>query len=171
MIRASARLPRPVPHSEQEIDTVAGRCRVSVKKRALTSAAAAIVPIPGLDLAVDIGLMMKMMDDINAEFGLTSDQIDAMAPSDRTTTHKAIAAVGSSLIGRAITRKSLTVVLRGVAKRLATAGAVKYVPFAGQAMAGGLSYVVLKYVGNRHIDDCVAVAEILAGERDSHTAG
>jgi uncharacterized protein (DUF697 family) len=165
---AAARLPRPVPRTEPESDTAARRCRTSVKKRALLSATAAVVPIPGLDLAVDLGMMMQMMDDINAEFGLTGAQIDAMAPADRMTTHKAITAVGSSLIGRVITREALTVALRSVAKRLLTAGTVKYVPLAGQAMAAGISYVALKYVGNRHIEDCVAVAEILAGQRDAH---
>jgi hypothetical protein len=35
---------------------------------------------------------------------------------------------------------------------------VRYVPLAGQAMAATLSFAAIKYLGERHIRDCVMVA-------------
>lgn len=134
-------------------------------KRALLSATAAVVPVPGLDLAVDLGVLMKMLQEINTEFGLTPEQIELLAPKRRLSAYKAIAAVGSSLIGRAITREALSLILKGMARRIATKTTVKYVPLAGQAVAATISFAAIKYIGDRHIDDCVAVAELLAGHR------
>ena len=152
-----------VPAAARDIDAAARRCRKAVTKRALISAAAAVVPIPGLDLAVDIGMLMKMLQEINAEFGLTPEQIERLAPKRRLSAYKAIAAVGSSVIGRAITREALSLVIKSLARRLATKTTVKYVPLAGQAVAATISFAALKYIGDRHIDDCVAVAQGIAG--------
>jgi len=151
-----------VPSTARDIDAAAHRCRKMVMKRALISASAAVVPIPGLDLAVDFGLIMKMLQEINADFGLTPEQIEALAPKTRLTAYKAIAAVGSSVIGRAITREAISMVVKSVARRVATKTTVKYVPLAGQAVAATISFAALKYIGDRHIEDCVAVARKMA---------
>ncbi|MBA2414246.1 MAG: hypothetical protein H0V63_15690, partial [Burkholderiaceae bacterium] len=50
--------------------------------------------------------------------------------------------------------------------RLSVKQAAKYVPFAGQAVAASLSFAALKSLGNRHIEDCVRVAETLLDLRD-----
>jgi uncharacterized protein (DUF697 family) len=154
-----------VPASVRDIEGAARRCRKVVMKRALLSATAAVVPVPGLDLAVDLGVLMKMLQEINTEFGLTPEQIELLAPKRRLSAYKAIAAVGSSLIGRAITREALSLIFKGMARRIATKTTVKYVPLAGQAVAATISFAAIKYIGDRHIDDCVAVAELVAGHR------
>lgn len=153
-----------VPASPRDIDAAAHRCRKAVMKRALISATAAVVPIPGIDLAVDVGVLMKMLQEINAEFGLTPEQIELLAPKRRLSAYKAIAAVGSSVVGRAITREALSLIVKSVARRLAANTAVKYIPLAGQAVAATISFAAIKYIGDAHIDDCVAVAEAVAGQ-------
>jgi len=163
--RSSTRALALIPAGARDIDAAAHRCRKVVMKRALISATAAVVPIPGIDLAVDVGVLMKMLQEINTEFGLTPEQIELLAPKRRLSAYKAIAAIGSSVIGRAITREVLSLVVKSVAKRLATKTTVKYVPLAGQAVAATISFAAIKYIGDRHIDDCVAVAESVAGHR------
>ncbi|MFN3566233.1 MAG: hypothetical protein ACK4V1_09675 [Burkholderiaceae bacterium] len=147
-----------IPATRRDVDAVARRCRKIVTRRALVAAGAAVVPVPGLDVAVDLGMLMKMLQEINEAFGLTPAQIDALAARRRLTAYKAIAAIGSSYIGRILTRELALTLLKRVARRIATATAVKYVPLAGQALAAGISFAAIKYIGERHIDDCIAVA-------------
>jgi uncharacterized protein (DUF697 family) len=147
-----------MPETQRDIDAVAQACRRQVNKRALVSAGAAVVPIPGIDIAVDFGLMAQMLQDINTAFGLTPEQIEALAPKRRLSVTKAIGALGASAVGRHVTRQLLLVIAKGAATRLVAKASVKYVPLAGQAIAAGLSYGVIRYVGQQHIADCVHVA-------------
>lgn len=148
-----------IPATRREVAAVARRCRKIVTRRALVAAGAAVVPIPGIDVAVDLGMLMKMLQEINEAFGLAPAQIDALATRRRLTAYKAIASIGSSYIGRTLTRELAMALLKRVARRIATATAVKYVPFAGQALAAGISFAAIKYIGERHIEDCIAVAD------------
>lgn len=159
-----------LPANTRDAESIARRCRKVVMKRALVSASAAVVPIPGIDIAVDVGLIMKMLQEINEEFGLTPEQIELLAPKRRLSAYKAIAAVGSSAIGRAISREVVALIVKSVAKRLATKSTAKYVPLAGQAVAAGLSFAAIKFVGDRHIDDCVSVARVV-NEGAAHRHG
>lgn len=148
-----------IPATRRDVDAVARRCRRIVTRRALVAAGAAVVPVPGVDVAVDLGMLVKMLNEINEAFGLTPAQIDALAERRRLTAYRAIAAIGSSYIGRILTRELALTLLKRVARRIATATAVKYVPLAGQALAAGISFAAIKYIGERHIEDCVAVAD------------
>lgn len=163
MVRTRSRALTVVPASASDIEAIAQRCRKTVTKRALLSATAAVVPIPGIDLAVDVGMIMKMLQQINTAFGLTPEQIDLLAPRRRLSAYKAMAAVGSTVVGRAITREAVSIVLKGVAKRMVAKSTTRYVPLVGQAIAATLSFAALKYIGQQHIDDCVAVSRQVVG--------
>ena len=129
-----------------------------VARKALLSAGAAVIPIPGLDIAADVALLMRLIDQINQRFGLTEAQIEALSPSKRALAFKAIQLVGSSLIGSAITRELVIRMLGKVGVRVATKQFAKYVPLAGQALSAALAYSAMRFVCNQHIADCVRVA-------------
>lgn len=150
-----------VPENRRDIDAVARKCRKLATRRALISAGASVVPIPGVDVAVDIGVLMSMIEDINAAFGLTPEQIERLAPRRKLFAYKAVMAVGSSLIGRVVTRELVIKALKTVGVRLTAKQAARAVPFAGQVVAASLSFAALKYLGDRHIADCVQVADTL----------
>ena len=80
------------------------RGRKILHRRALVAAAAGAVPVPGLDWAVDAALLSRMIPKINAEFGLMPDQLDRLTPHERERVQKAVALVGTVLIGKFITR-------------------------------------------------------------------
>jgi hypothetical protein len=85
--------------------------------------------------------------------------------------YKAVMAVGSALVGRVVTRELVIKVLKTVGVRLTAKQAARAVPFAGQVVAASLSFAALKYLGDRHIADCVQVADTLldlAGPVVSH---
>lgn len=134
------------------------RSRQMLNRRALVAAAAAAVPVPGLDWAVDAALLSRLIPAINAEFGLTPAQLDQLSPHKREQIQKAVAMVGSVLIGKFITRDLVLKAVQTVGLRLTTGQAAKYVPLAGQAVSALLGYTTIRYLGEEHIKDCVRVA-------------
>jgi uncharacterized protein (DUF697 family) len=134
------------------------RCRQLLNRRALVAAAASMVPVPGLDWAVDAALMSRVITSINEEFGLSPKQIEKLPDAKREQVQKALAVVGSVVIGRFVTRDLIVTMAKAVGKRLTVQQAAKYVPIAGQAVSAVLGYSALRYLGEEHIKDCVRVA-------------
>ena len=150
-----------MPADERDIDAVARRCRKLVNQRALIAAGVAILPIPGLDWLTDLAVLVKLLPQINAEFGLSPEQIERLAPDRRIVVYKAISAGGGLLVGRVVTREVVLKVLKMVGVRLSTQQAAKYVPIAGQAVSAALTFSALRYVCNQHIRQCMAVTRTL----------
>lgn len=120
------------------------------------------MPVPGIDIAVDVGNVMRMLRKINETFGLTPEQIEALAPRRRINVYRIVSTMGGSAVGRAITREIVALIMKTLIKRLAAKQAARVVPLAGQAVAAGLSFAAIKLIGDRHIADCVAVARAVA---------
>ena len=135
------------------------RAKKLLHRRALAAAAASVVPIPGLDWAVDAALLSRLIPQISAEFGLSAGQIDQLDPSKREQVQKAVGLVGSVLIGKLITRELVLRTAQTVGLRLTTKQVAKYVPLAGQAVAATLGYATLRYLGEQHLRDCVQVVQ------------
>ena len=133
------------------------RSRQMLRKRALVAGVAGMVPLPGLDWAADAAMLAQLLPKINAEFGLTPQQIAKLDAREKERVQKAIAMVGSVLIGRLVTRGLVLRAARLLGMRLTTAQAAKYVPIAGQLVSGALGYAALQYLGEQHIRDCVRV--------------
>lgn len=140
------------------LEAAVKRSRKLLNKRALVAAAASAVPVPGLDWAVDAALLSKLIPEINKEFGLSPAQLDQLDPKKRDQVQKAVAMVGSVLIGKFISRD---IVLKAAAKigvRLSTKQLAKYVPFAGQIVSAAVGYAAIRYFGEEHMKDCIRVA-------------
>ena len=150
-----------VPESPSQIEAVARQCRRIVNRRALMAAGVAIVPIPGLDWITDIGVLLKVIPEINRAFGLTPEQVERLAPDRRLVVYKAISAGGSMLVGKLVTRDLILHALKIVGVRLSTQQAAKFVPVAGQALSAVLTFSALKFVCEQHIRQCIAVSKQL----------
>jgi hypothetical protein len=134
------------------------RSRKLLNRRALVGAVASAVPVPGLDWAVDAALLTRLVPAINAEFGLTPTQLDLLPDHKREQVQKALAMVGSVVVGKFVTRDLVIRMAQTVGKRLTAKQAAKYVPLAGQAIAAVMGYTAIRYLGEEHIKDCVRVA-------------
>ncbi len=134
------------------------RSRQLLHRRALVAAAAGAVPVPGLDWAVDAALLSRLIPRINAEFGLMPDQLDRLTPHERERVQKAIAMVGSVLIGKLITRDLVLRAAQLVGMRLTARQAARFVPVAGQVASAVIGYTAIRYLGEEHLKDCVRVA-------------
>ena len=150
-----------VPVSGAEIDITRTRCLALVKKRAAISAAVAAVPVPGLDLLADITGFAALVDQINAEFGLTQKQIERLHPRMRVIAYKAAASVGGMLVGKLVTRGAVARLFRVVAGRMAVKTTAKMVPLAGQIASAAIGYTLFKRMGAQHVEACVKVVQEL----------
>lgn len=150
-----------VPGTPAQIDAVARECRRLVHRRSLMAAGVAIVPLPAVDWLTDVGILLKLIPDINRAFGLTPEQVERLSPDRRLVVYKTISAGGSLLVGKLITRDVILHVLKAVGVRLTTQQAAKYVPVAGQAVSALLTYSALRFVCEQHIGQCMAVARQL----------
>lgn len=137
-----------------------------VTKRALASAAAVIVPLPGADIAADVALLTQLIPAINQEFGLTPAQIEHLSPARKALVYRAVVAFGGLMVGRVVTRDLVLKALTTVGMRVTAKTAAKFVPLAGQALSAGLSFGAMKFVGESHIRDCERVAVALMEEHE-----
>ena len=141
----------------EAVDAIAKRCRQRVNQRALLAAGVAMVPVPGLDWLTDVGVLVKLLPDINHAFGLATEQIERLAPERKLVVYKAISTGGGLLVGKLVTRELVLQVLKVVGVRLTTQQAAKYIPIAGQVVSAALTYGALRYVCEQHIQQCIAV--------------
>ena len=146
---------------QADLQTIARRCRQRVSKRALLAAGVAMVPVPGLDWATDVALLMRLLPQISAEFGLSPAQVERLAPDRRIVVYKAISTAGGMLVGKVVTRELVLSLVKLVGVRLSAQQAAKFVPLAGQAVSAALTYSALRYVCEQHIQQCLAVARQL----------
>ena len=137
------------PAREAQIDAAALRSRQLLHRRALAGAFVSSIPIPGLDWAFDAALLSRLMPRISQEFGLSAAQIDALEPSRREGVQKAVAVVGSVLIGKLITREMIVRLVQKVATRMAAKQLGKFVPIVGTAAAAAMGYAALRYLGEQ----------------------
>lgn len=145
-----------------ELDEIREECEALVRKRALVSAGAAVIPVPFLDMVVDARILMKLLPEINERFGLTPERIEGLAPANRRRAWQVIRSRGSRLIGIVLTRQVIRKSFMNFAGRFVAMQIAKFVPLGGQLVAAGLGYFVMRKMAYNHIDDCYAVARAIA---------
>lgn len=151
---------KEIPSNEQAIlDTVA-RAKKLVTKRAMISAGASVLPIPGVDAMVDVTMLITILNAINEEFGLSPQQIQHLSTDNQIRLFQFITVTGSSWVGSVITKPLVLAALKKMSIQLTAAQAAKWLPIAGQAAAAGLSFAALKWIGNQHIADCARIARL-----------
>ncbi|ALC89258.1 hypothetical protein AM500_05260 [Bacillus sp. FJAT-18017] len=159
-----------IPKSLNELNRVKAECRKMVKKRAALSAAGAVVPVPGVDVGVDIAIMMELLNSINKKFGLSSEQVDQLDAETKGRLLVILSSLATDVAGKVISRDIVIQLLKKIAGRKIVVQGGKYIPFVGQAMAAGISYAAMVYLGNSHIDECYEVCKHY-NEEDGNATG
>ena len=150
-----------LPRNLIELEAAKVRARKRLTRTAAFASAAAMIPLPGLDIAVDAGALLKLIPEINREFGLTPNQIEQLSPNKQLIVYKSIVAVGGAMVGKLITRDLVIEALKAVGVRLTVKQVTKYVPIAGQALSAAIGFAAMQYVGRQHIKECARVAELV----------
>ncbi|WP_458124461.1 hypothetical protein [Paenibacillus sp. Z3-2] len=155
-----------IPATLEQLEQVRKECRTMVRKRATASVGTTLVPLPGTDVLADVGMLMQLLPAINNKFGLSQKQLDGMDPETKSMIYGFVMSIGSKVIGRMVTKELVVQVLKRVGVRVATKSVAKFVPFAGQGLAAALSFTAMRYVGNKHVDDCYDVVKRMIEQRE-----
>ena len=153
-----------------ELDRIRDDSKKLVTTRAMVSAGAAVVPIPGADIVADIGLLTKLLPEISKRFGLDHEQVQKLDPQLAQQALVMASSLGNTMIGRMVTKRIVVALLRRMGARIAVGSMAKFIPFAGSAVAATISFGAMKLAGNAHIEDCYATAKTLAGLDTEDTA-
>lgn len=146
------------PETLDELERIKEECKALVKKRALLSGAAAVIPLPGVDISADITIMVELLMEINKRFGLSEEQLNQMDFERKKVLLVIISSMGNEFVGKNITASLVRGVLRRASNKLAAKQASKFIPLAGQAVSAGISFAAMRYLGNNHVEQCYQIA-------------
>lgn len=147
------------------LEKVRVECEALVKKQAKISAGVAIIPVPMLDVAVDAGLLTKLLPEISARFGL-EEKSEQSTTSSNFEQYKDRAVEFAGLVAtRSIAKKTF----QGFGSRIIAKQVTKFVPFGGQIVAGTIGYFMFKKIADEHIDKCYQTAKKLQREHHAKT--
>ena len=157
--------------SLDELDRVRRQCKRTVTSRSLAAAGVAVVPIPGIDLIADVGLLATMLPRISAAFELDHGSVQKLDPDVAQRVFAVAAGLGNNVIGRLVTRKLAIGLLRRVGLRVASGSVARLVPFVGSAIGASIGFGAMKLAGDAHVEDCYRTARaLLAPEEDRPAA-
>ena len=133
------------------------RARAEVRRRAVLSAGATLVPLPGLDVAVDVGALVSMFNAVNRVYYLSPEQIAQLNTEDRIAVFKVMSRVGSTFAGKYVSSAMVLGLIKQVGARWASGRIARWVPVIGQGTAAALSYGMFMWLGESHIKECLAI--------------
>ncbi len=137
-------------------------CKKKVRLFAGLSAANAVNPLPGVDVAVDLSLLVSLMKTIRNAYGL-SDQSILRA---KELGIPAVAQLANNVI-RYSTKEGAVFLLQRFMGSELTKEAAKYVPLVGQIVAAGAGFGITLKAGSAYLEDCHGIAsEVLARQMD-----
>ena len=139
--------------------------RRSCERYVLVASGAALAnalnPVPGVDVAVDLGILTGLFSSIRASYGLTTERLGAAAAMG------AAEPVVREIVEYA-SKEGILLLLKRFAGRTAVKQFAKYIPFVGQIIAGSIGFGITYGAGNHYLQDCHDVARsILERELNS----
>ncbi|MEF8759172.1 MAG: GTPase [Candidatus Accumulibacter sp. UW25] len=129
-------------------------CEKYVSYAAGAAAANGINPVPGVDVAVDISIIMKLFKEIRDDYGLSDNFLTSLKKSSIPV----VGRLANNVIQYAA-KEGILMLLKSFAGRQAVKSFAKYIPYIGQLIAAGLGYAITSNVGNSYLSDCHELAE------------
>lgn len=156
-----------------DLERIREECEALVRRRARLAALAAIVPVPGLDVAAEARLLNRLLPEITARFGLSPEKISQMPTAQREQAVWRMRNHVPGFCGQVAPGRLLRRNLGDEVVRLLGTQVAKLVPLTGSAVAGWLGYGVVARIARRYIEACHEVASALwaAPGRPPHPAG
>jgi uncharacterized protein (DUF697 family) len=153
------------PNTLQELDRIKYECQSLVNKRALLAAAGAVVPLPGLDIVVDVGLLAGMVPEISKRFGLAKEQVDEYDEATKLFVFELVRQTGAKLVARNVTRDTVLSLLKKMGVQTTGKRFSRFIPIVGSLVSGGIGFAAMRYLGKSHVDECYEVAKRIVERR------
>ena len=159
-----------MPQSISELERIKKECISIVNKRAIASGTISAVPVPGIDVAADVAMLIELMKNINNRFGLSSEEVEKMdemskqivfnivKQSGKIAVQKGIEKLGGKAAKQAMVKVATSMLAKQAGKQT-TKQFSKFIPFIGQAAAAGIGFTAMKIAGHQHINDCYEIVK------------
>jgi len=115
------------------------------------SAANGVNPIPGVDISVDISILLLLFKSIKDSFGLN----DIAIQKDK---YKVFAPLAKS-ISEYLTKEGVLLLIKKYATEQTLKQFGKYIPLVGPVIAGSIGFAVTLSVGKSYLNDCYELAK------------
>jgi len=132
-------------------------CKKRVYMAAGTSALNGLNPIPGANVAVDVGVLLTLFKQIKDDYGLDDDYLTSLNTTSAGV--GAIAPIANQVMSWA-TKEGLLLLLKRFATQEAVKTAASAIPFVGSAIAASVGFGITLKAGNSYLDDCHKLAEV-----------
>ncbi|MFH7765598.1 hypothetical protein [Acinetobacter sp. BSP-28] len=152
------------------LEIIRAECLELVKKRAYCSAGAAIIPVPFLDVVIDVGILSQLIPEVNARFGLAPEQISVYDPETKKVHWHELRKRGVEFSGLVVARTAVKKSLNNVVAKVITKQVTKFIPLGGQLVAASLGYIVMKKVAEAHVEDCYKIAKGIQQKQQTQVA-
>lgn len=130
-----------------------------VSRYSALAAANGLNPIPGVDVGVDIAIMVKMSKHIQDIYGLNEEQQAYNSQILDKKSAKFIATKAAQYAAKYGGKEAIMILLKKVSATLATKTVSKWIPFVGQAIAAGIGFKMTSWIGNDMINEAEEIAK------------
>lgn len=154
-----------------DLEIIRAECLELVQKRAYISAGAAVVPVPFLDVVIDVGILSQLIPEVNARFGLAPEQISVYDPETKQVHWHELRKRGVEFSGLVIARTAVKKSINNVAAKVITKQVTKFIPLGGQIIAASLGYMVMKKVAVAHVEECYSLAKDIQKKQNAQLVG
>lgn len=158
-----------LPRSEEELALAIKGSKKLANRKALYSAAGGALPIPGVDVLIDLALIQQVTEQINRCFGLSKEQIEELDAGTKLKIADVLLKLGekgiTTMVGKRATKELVKQMLLRMGSKSAGKSAAKLVPIIGSVVSAGLSYGIMRVMCELHIRDCNRVVQTAWGKK------
>ena len=151
-----------------DLEQVREECLELVKKRSYVSAGAAVIPVPFLDVVIDVGILSVLIPEINTRFGLAPEQVSVFDPATKKVHWSELRKRGFEFSGLVVARTAAKASLNNLAAKVLTKQVTKFIPLGGSIVAASLGYVVMKKVAEAHVEESYKLAKSVQQKQKSN---
>jgi small GTP-binding protein len=137
--------------SKEFLEAKRDACETYVTIAAAAAAANALNPIPGTDVALDLGIMVKLFKEIRDAYGLSNERLHDLAAGPLQAAAREVVEFAS--------KQGLLMLLKRFAGRETVKALTKYIPFVGQVIAAAVGFGITKSAGDWYLERCHLLAE------------
>ncbi len=130
-----------------------------ISRYAAVSAANGLNPIPGLDVSVDVGLLLKMSVDIQKIYGLDEAQMSYSASLMSGNNRKLLVAKALQFGSKFVGKEAILLLLKKAGIAVASKSFSKWIPLVGAAIAAGIGYKLTSSMGEDMLNEAEQIAK------------
>ena len=134
--------------SLDQLNQIKSDCQSSIEDYAAGSAITGLVPVPGLDIAADVGLMIKMFSSLRSRYSL-----DNVNSSDFSH-YVALSGFANEVFAYVTKEGILKFLTKYGAKAIGKKTVTKYIPIIGQGIAAYTGFKLTKAMGEQYSNNC-----------------